>query len=48
VFESAQPASQQVHFKPTVSNPNGLLSKKLGHYLNHSRIMSGILVWATH
>jgi len=48
VFKSALPACQQVHFKPAMSNPNGLLSKKVCHYLNQSRIMSGILVWAAH
>jgi len=31
-----------------MSNPNGLLSKKVCHYLNQSRIVSGILVWAAH
>jgi len=48
VFKSARPACQQVHFKPAMSNPNDLLSKTLCHYLNQSRIMSGILVWAAH
>jgi len=48
VFESALPASQQVHFEPAVSKLNGLPRKKLCHYLNQSRIMSGILVWAAH
>jgi len=24
------------HFKPAVSKPNGLLSNKLCHYLNHN------------
>jgi len=31
-----------------MSNPIGLLSKKLCHYLKQSRKMSGILVWAAH
>jgi len=48
VFESAWPACQQVDFKPVMSNPNGLLSKNLCHYLNQSRVMSGILVWAAY
>jgi len=39
---------QRVHFKPSMSNAIGLLSKKLCYYLNQSRIMSGILVWAAH
>ena len=39
---------QRVHFKPAMSHPFDLLSKKLCHYLNQSRIMSGILVWAAH
>jgi len=28
VFKSARPPCQQVHFKPAMSNPNGLPSKK--------------------
>jgi len=48
VFESAWPACQQVDFKPAMSNPNGLLSKKLCHYLNQSRMMSGIIVRAAY
>jgi len=48
VFESVRLACQQVVFKPAMSNPNGLLSKKLCHYLNQSRMMNGILVWAAY
>jgi len=42
------PACQQVHFKRAMSNPNGLLSKKICHCFNQSRTMSGMLEWAAH
>jgi len=35
-------------FKPAMSNPNGLLSQELCHYLNQGRTLNDVLVRVAH
>jgi len=40
--------TEQVPFKPAMSNPNGLLGQKSYHYLNQGRTFYDILMRAAH